>query len=106
MSAIDQIIEIDVVSSLFPLFSCFPFVFSIFLIFLVFSLFSLFSLLLFPLLLLLFPFSFFFFPFIFGGMRRTRVNRDRAHHPCVVLEGGSGSGVRRYGSKGICGLEG
>ena len=22
----------------------------------------------------------------FGGMRRTRVDRDRAHHPCVVLE--------------------
>ena len=31
----------------------------------------------------------------FGGMRRTRVDRDRAHHPCVTLEGGSGSGVRR-----------
>ena len=33
-------------------------------------------------------------------MRRTRVDRDRAHHPCVVHEGGSGSGVRRSGSKG------
>ena len=36
-----------------------------------------------------------------GGMRRTRVDRDRAHHPCVALEGGSGSGVRRYGGKGF-----
>ena len=39
-------------------------------------------------------------------MRRTRVDRDRAHHPCVTLEGGSGSGVRRCGGKGICGIEG
>ena len=28
------------------------------------------------------------------------------HHTCVVLEGGTGTGVRRYGSKVICGIEG
>ena len=39
-------------------------------------------------------------------MRRMRVDRDRAHHTCVPLEGGSGSGVRRHGGKGICGIEG
>ena len=43
---------------------------------------------------------------IFGGTRRTRVGRDRAHHPCVVLEGGNGSGVRRHGGEGIFGIEG
>ena len=39
-------------------------------------------------------------------MRRTRVDRDRAHHPNVVLEGGSGSGVRRHGGLGTRGSEG
>ena len=39
-------------------------------------------------------------------MRRMRVDRDRAHHPCVVLEGGRGSGVRRYGGMGTRGGEG
>ena len=29
----------------------------------------------------------------FGGMRPTRVDRDGAHNPCVVLAGGRGSGV-------------
>ena len=41
----------------------------------------------------------------FGGMRRTRVDRDRAHHPCVPPEGGSASNVRRYGGKGWSGIE-
>ena len=31
-----------------------------------------------------------------GGVRRTQVDRDRAHHSSVVL-GGTGSGVRRCG---------
>ena len=39
-------------------------------------------------------------------MRRTRVDRDQAHRPCVTLEGGRGSGVRRYGGKGFSGIEG
>ena len=39
-------------------------------------------------------------------MRRTLVDRDRAHHTCVAPEGGSGSGVRRYGGKGFSGIEG
>ena len=43
---------------------------------------------------------------IFGGMRFPRVDRDRAHHISVVLEGGSGSGVRRYGGMGTCVIEG
>ena len=34
-------------------------------------------------------------------MGRTRV--DRA---CALLEGGGGSGVRRYGGDDICGIEG
>ena len=40
---------------------------------------------------------------LFGGMCRTRVDRDRAHHPSVVLEVGSGSGVRRFGGVGFSG---
>ena len=43
---------------------------------------------------------------IFGGMRRTLVDLDRAHHPSVVPEGGGGSGVRRCGGMGTCGIEG
>ena len=39
-------------------------------------------------------------------MRRTRVDRDRPHHPSVVLQGGSGSGVRHYGVMETCGNEG
>ena len=39
-------------------------------------------------------------------MHRTRVDRDRAHHPSVDLEGGSGSGLRRSGGMGTCGNEG
>ena len=42
----------------------------------------------------------------FGGMRRTRVDCDRARHPCVTLEGGSGSGVRRSSGNGFSGVEG
>ena len=42
----------------------------------------------------------------FGGVRRTRVDRDRADHPSVGLEGGGGSDVRRYGGMGTCGNEG
>ena len=37
----------------------------------------------------------------FDGMRRTRVDRDRAHHPC-----GRGSGVPRCGGLGTRGSEG
>ena len=33
----------------------------------------------------------------FGGMRRTLVDRDRAHHPNVCFGGGRGPGVRRCG---------
>ena len=42
---------------------------------------------------------------IFGGIRRMRVDCDRAHHPRVCIEGGSGSGVRRCGGLGTCGIE-
>ena len=42
----------------------------------------------------------------FVGMRRTRVDRDRAHHTSVVPEGGSGSGMRRNGDMGFSGNEG
>ena len=38
-------------------------------------------------------------------MRRTRVDRDQAHHPSDGLEGGSSSGVRRFGGMGTCGNE-
>ena len=39
-------------------------------------------------------------------MRRTRVDRDRAFHPCTVIEGCSGSGVRHSVGKGFSGVEG
>ena len=42
---------------------------------------------------------------IFGGRRRTRVDRDRAHHPSVPLEGGSGSVVGRHGGQRSSGIE-
>ena len=42
----------------------------------------------------------------FGGMRRTRADRDQAHHPSDGLEGGSGLGVRRHGGMGTCANEG
>ena len=42
----------------------------------------------------------------FGGMRRTRVDRDRAHHPNVFSERGGGPGVRRYVGMRISGNEG
>ena len=42
----------------------------------------------------------------FGGMRRTRVDRDRAYHPDVCFEGGRGSGGRRCGGMEIGGNEG
>ena len=42
----------------------------------------------------------------FRDMRRTRVDRDRAHTPNVGPEGGSRSGVRNYGGMGISCNEG
>ena len=39
----------------------------------------------------------------FGGMRRTRADRERAHRPNVCSEGGTASGVRRYVGMGIRG---
>ena len=38
-------------------------------------------------------------------MRRTRVDGNRAHRPCVTPEGGRGQGVRRHGGKGFSGIE-
>ena len=42
----------------------------------------------------------------FGGMRRTRVDRDGAHHPNVCFKVGRGRCVRRYVGMGISGNEG
>ena len=42
----------------------------------------------------------------FGGIRRTWVDRDRTNHTNICLDGGGGSGVRRYVGMGIGGNEG